>query len=134
MSDFILKIFPVGEVNADKTELIKELLTNANFLSGERIEFSGESYLAPGQSFCNYFKFEDEKSAKQTFQDEVRIKIISDGYGVTMEDDAEEPQFIDRKNVIEIWNIDGNYTSWDKLSNSLTQATGDTYAGEWEIL
>ena len=134
MSDFILKIFPVDEVNTDKTGLIKEHLIKANFLSGEETEFSGETYLKPGQSFCEYFEFEDEKSAKKTFKDEARIKIIADGYGVTMDEDAEEPDFIDRKNVVEIWNVDGNYTSWDKLSRSLTQATGDTYTGEWEIL
>ena len=106
----------------------------ANFLSGEEAEFSGESYLKPGQSFCDYFEFEDEKSAKLSFKDEVRIKIVADGYGVTMEEDAEEPDFMDRRNVVEIWNVDGNYTGWDKLSSSLTQATGDTYTGEWEIL
>lgn len=133
MSDLILKIFPVNEVNTNKTELIEEHLTNANFLSGEETEFFGENYLKPGPSFSDFFEFEDEISARQTFGD-ARIKIIADGYGVTMEDDAEEPNFMDRSNALEIWNIDGNFTNWDKLCGTLTQATGDAYTGEWAIL
>ena len=45
MSDFILKIFPVDEVNTDKTELLKENLMKVDFLSGDETEFSRETYL-----------------------------------------------------------------------------------------
>lgn len=134
MSDFILKIFPAEQVNTDKTGLIREHLTKSNFLSGEEVEFYGETHLKPGAAFCDYFEFEDEKSARKTFQDEAKIKIVADGYGVIMKEDAEEPEFVDRKNVIEIWSIDGNYTDWSKLTRFISQATGDSYTGEWEIL
>jgi hypothetical protein len=134
MSDFILKIFPVDEVSVDKTELIKEHFTKLNFLTGEESEYYGESYFKPGLSFCDFFEFEDEISARKGFRDEARIKIIADGYGVKMDEEVEEPEFIDRKNVIEIWNIDGNYKNWQKLVDSLTLVTGDIYTGEWEIL
>ena len=96
MSDFILKIFPVDKVSVDKIELIKEHFTKAEFLSGKETEFSGESYLEPGQSFCDYFEFEDENYARQTFKGEAKTKIVAHVYGMTMEEDAEEPEFIDR--------------------------------------
>jgi hypothetical protein len=54
--------------------------------------------------------------------------------GIMMEEDAEEPEFIDRKNVIEIWNIDGNYTGRNKRTKLVSDVTGDEYKGEWEIL
>jgi hypothetical protein len=134
MSDFILKIFPVEEVTVDKTELIKQALIKSKFLTGGSKDVHGETYLTAGESFCDFFEFEDAASARDNYQGEVGIKISADGYGVIMEEDAEEPTFIDRKNVVEVWNVDGNYTGWDKLTQLLEQATGDSYAGEWEIL
>ena len=134
MSDFILKIFPVEEITTDKTELIRQALIKSCFLTGEQFDFYGEVYLRAGDTFCDYFEFEDEGSAKKDYRNEVRIKISASGYGVIMGEDAEETEFIDRKNVLEIWNADGNYIKWDKLTLLMQQATGDSYVGEWEIL
>lgn len=134
MSDFILKLFPVVQTNSDKSGLIKNHLVRDNFLTGEEFDFYGEAFLRPGAAFCDYFLFDDERSARQTYKKDARIKIVSDGYGVVMEEEAEEPEFFGRKNVLEIWNIDGNYNNWDKLIHSLQQITGDVYKGEWEIL
>ena len=44
------------------------------------------------------------------------------------------PDFLDINNVVEIWNADGNFTNWDKLTNLLEQITGDDYKGAWDIL
>lgn len=134
MSDFILKIFPVSEIDIDKTEEIKNILLVNKFISTDTIDFSGDTHYKPGKAFCEYFEFEDENTAFNTYKTDVTINIAVDGQGVIMEDAAEEPGFIDRKNVVEIWNADGNYTNWDKLTYLLQQATGDAYTGQWDIL
>ncbi len=53
---------------------------------------------------------------------------------MTMKDGDEEPVFLDRTNVVEIWNADNNYVNWEKLTTLMQQITGDIYRGEWEKL
>ena len=134
MSDFILKVFPVEEVTADKTMAIKDQLINKGFISGEEVEFSGDKYLRPGKSFCDFFGFDNEQAARESSSKDIRIKIEPKSYGIKLEDEANEPEFIDRNNVVEIWNADGNFTSWKKLTDTMQQITGDEYAGDWEVL
>lgn len=134
MSDLILKIFPSEEVDTDKTTIIREQLAKSNFLSGQEIEFHGEHYLEPGSSFCNYFLFEKEPEAIQSYKKEIRIQVAPNSSLMTMKEGDEEPVFLDRTNVVEIWNADNNYVNWEKLTSLLQQITGDAYRGEWEKL
>lgn len=134
MSDFILKIFPEAVSVPDHTAGIRAGLVRAGFLSGAETEFYGETYLMPGPNFCDFFSFEDEAAARVTYQSEARIRVLKSGYGVILQPDSEEPEFADRNNLIEIWNIDGNYTGWTKLCNLLQALTGEAYIGNWEIL
>ena len=75
MSDFILKIFATKESENDKTAIIKEQLTNVGFLTGKEIEFHGEHYLEPGESFCSYFQFENEQEAIKYYKKDIRIQV-----------------------------------------------------------
>jgi len=134
MSDFILKIFPEAVSSSDHTAAIRAGLVRAGFLSGEEVEFYGETYLLPGTNFCDFFSFEDEASARVTYQSEARIRILKSGYGVFFEPGNPEPEFADRNNLIEIWNIDGNYNGWTRLCQLLQSITGEVYMGNWEIL
>ena len=136
MSDLILKIFATKETENDKTEIIKEQLTKVGFLTGKEIEFHGEHYLEPGDAFCSYFQFENEQEAIKTFKKDIRIQIAFNSS--IMENDegneGEDPDFLDINNVVEIWNADGNFTNWDKLTDLLSKITGEEYKGEWDRL
>ncbi len=134
MSDLILKIFPSEEVDSDKTTIIREQLAKSNFLSGQEIEFHGEHYLEPGPSYCNYFQFGKVQEAMQSYKKEIRIQVAPNSSLMTMKEGNEEPVFLDRTNVVEIWNADNNYVNWEKLTTLLQQITGDAYRGEWEKL
>ena len=134
MSDFILKIFAAKETDTDKTAIIKEQLTKAGFLSGKEIEFHGEHYLEPGEAFCGYFKFEDEKDAVKNYKKDIRIQVTFNSTIMKDEEGNDDPDFLDLNNVVEIWNADGNFTNWDKLTDLLQQITGDEYKGDWDTL
>ena len=134
MSDFILKIFPAEQSASDHSVRIKEGLISAGFLSGQETEFYGELYFLPGLNFCDFFSFEDEAAARVTYQSEARIRIRESGYGVFLKPGNPEPEFADRNNLIEIWNIDGNYNGWTRLCQLLQSITGEVYKGNWEIL
>jgi hypothetical protein len=132
MSDYIYKVFPAKEVSIDKTGIIKEKLIKEGFISGEEFDFYGEKYLKAGNKFCDFL--EVSENVHDRYKMEIRIVINPNGYGV--QPDEEEMDFItiNRKNVIEIWNIDGDYTGCDKLCDILKEITGDEYLAEIEIL
>jgi hypothetical protein len=134
MSDFILKIFPVNETTRDKTGAIKEGLLYYGFISGEELDFYGKDLLEAGDKFCDYFELDNEMSNRKKYKKEIGIMIQASGYGVVMEEGAEEEKIVGRTNQLEIWGADGEYRGWDKLTQLMKDITGDTYSGDWEIL
>ncbi len=134
MSDFILKIFATKETEIDKTAIIKEQLAKIGFLTGKEIEFHGEHYLEPGESFCSYFQFENEQEAIKSYKKDIRIQVEFNSSIMKNEEGNDDPDFLDINNVVEIWNADGNFINWDKLTDLLSKITGDEYKGEWDIL
>ena len=134
MSDFILKIFATKESENDKTAIIKEQLTNVGFLTGKEIEFHGEHYLEPGESFCSYFQFENEQEVIKSYKKDIRIQVDLNSSIMKNEEGTDDPDFLDINNVVEICNADGNFINWDKLTDLLSKITGDEYKGEWDIL
>jgi len=134
MSDFILKVFATKETETDKTAIIKEQLTKVGFLTGKEIEFHGEHYLEPGETFCGFFQFENEQEAFKSYKKDIRIQIAFNSSVMEGDEGNDDPDFLDINNVVEIWNADGNFTNWDKLTDQLKQITGDEYKGAWDIL
>jgi hypothetical protein len=128
MSDFILEIFPQDEITTGKVHLVEEELKKERFISSDN---SGDGYL-PGPNFLDYFEFENEDYVRTVYKDQVRIIINEKGYAALPGE--EDFEYVDKMNVVEIWNADGHYIGWSKLCALLEKITGDKYQGEFEIL
>lgn len=122
MSDFILKFWTKENHLEDQTELIEKKFKEDKIISEEtkhwgKIVFKiGEMIGIENEGYLN----------------ELRIQIEEKGYGV--EEGEEDFEFIDRKNVIAVYNGDGGIENWIKFEQYLFKITGKEYKGGWELL
>lgn len=129
MSDIILKFWPKEEVTVLKTDLIKNGLTNSNFI-GDKTEFWNKPAFKAGSEF-NLF-FVPRLNREIGYFDDLAIIVSENDYGVL--EGEEDFDYIDRMNVVSILGGDGTFEKWDDLTNKLKEITGDEYQGGYELL
>lgn len=126
MSDFILKFWTKENHLEDQTELIEKQFKEDKIISQETKHWGKAAYTS-GANFGEMIGVENE-----VYLSELRIQIQENGYGV--EEGEEDFEFVDRKNVIAVYNGDGEIDNWTKFEQYLSEITGKIYTGGWELL
>ena len=129
MSDIILKFWPINEVAEYKTDLIKQKLIEFKVIETETI-FWDKPAFKTGEKFNEFFL--PDLGKNNLFINSLAVRISESDYGV--KSGEEDFEYIDRNNVISILGGDGTFENWGKMTKLITEITGDTYEGGWELL
>ncbi|WP_070138632.1 hypothetical protein [Crocinitomix algicola] len=129
MSDFILKFWPQEDVQADKTEIIKQNFSQKSIV-GEETEFWGKPAFKGGSKLNEYF--EPKWDLAPQYFSTLFVKVAQSDYGV--EQGVEDFEYIERKNVVSLLGAYGTVEEWSAMCAELEQITGDKYKGGWELL
>jgi hypothetical protein len=134
MSDIFLKFWPVDDVTIDKTALIEKRLIEAAVLS-EKIEFLGNPAFSAGANIDNFISGYSQMLGYR----KMAIAIKEESYATLFgnpggEFNDEGMKSINRKNMLEIVNVEDGLSSWNTFCELLEDITGDKYVGDWEFL
>ena len=125
MSDLILKFWPKEAVNEVKTASIKESLLAEGILGSETEHWNKPAY-KPGPALKTYL----ETNESDVYFQNLFIGIEANDQGV--EEGEDDFVFVDRHNVVSIYEGDGGIEGGDRLCVKLQEITGDEYTWGWD--